>query len=207
MPFEWRTEGRIAAAADGGVHRSAVGSVRRAPLRELTSRSVRAVAVVCARARGLLPVAGAADRRRDRRLHQPGRGHPPARRRRQQGGRLRHRLDLRHHSCRLLVHGAAAVRRPLQARRRPRPGDRLSLFRSGDQHPRHRADGEGAGLRAGRGAGDRRCFFLGDHRLASWRSSIAAKSGNATARPLAERWCCRRMASPFRPARSPPCSR
>ena len=25
--------------------------------------------------------------------------------------------------------------------------------------------------------------------------------------PLSERWCCRRMASPFRPARSPPCSR
>src|SRR5512147_526546 len=150
--------------ANGGVHRCAVGSVRRTPLRKLTSRSVRAPAVVCARTRDLMPSAGAADRRRDRRFHQPGRRHPSARGWRQQGGRVRHRLDLRHHSCGLLMHGAAAVRRPLQARRRPRPGDRLPLFRSGDQHPRHRADGEGAGLRVGCSAGDRRCFFLDDHR-------------------------------------------
>ena len=153
-----------AAVADCGVHRGVGHSVRRTPLRGCAARGVCAAAVVRARARRLLSVAGAADCRRDRRVHQPGSGDPRARRQCQQDCRLRSGLGFRHHSRRLLVHGAAAVWRYLQARRRSRAGDRLPLFRSGDQHPRHRADGEGAGLRAGCSARHRRCFFLGDHR-------------------------------------------
>ena len=153
-----------AAASDGGLSRRAVGSIRCAALRGGAARGVRAAAVVCARARGLLPVAGAADRRRDRGVHQPGCGDPTARRRRQQARCLRRRIGFRHDPRRLLVHRAAAVRWPLQTWRRPRARHCLPLLRSGDQHPRHRADSKGAGVRTGRGAGDRRRRVFGDHR-------------------------------------------
>ncbi len=153
-----------AAVADGGISRGLVDSLRRAALRGGAARGVRAAAMVCPRARRFLPVAGTADRRRDRRLHQPGRGDPPAWRRRQQARCLRGRLGFRHHPRRLLVHGTAAVRRPLQARRRPGSRHCLSLLRSGHQYPRHRADSKGAGVRTGGGTGDRRRGVLGHHR-------------------------------------------
>ena len=71
---------------------------------------------------------------------------------------LRRGLRLRERSGRLLVHGAAAVRRHLQDGRRPGSGHRISLLRPGDQRPgdhpdradSRRGDGHRAGGRGGR---------------------------------------------------------
>ena len=86
------------------------------------------------------------------------------------------------------------------------PGRCVPLLRSGDQHPRHRADGKGARLRTGRGAGDRRRRVFGDHRPRDG-GALSPRGGARNDVHSPGRWWCRRIASVLRGPVSSLCSR
>ncbi len=99
-----------------------------------------------------------------RRLRQPGGGHEVSGAEGEQDARLWGSLRLRDDPRRLLLHHPAAFRRHLPHGRGAGAGLRLSLFRPGDQYPRHRPDRSGARPGDGDRPGRRRHQFCGDHR-------------------------------------------